>query len=317
MIDLNEQALIRLFLVDPIFYTFMKTQESILVKTVAQSRDRFAALLVLRSNPSYQAFFSLCKEQKIFDSIVETLQKAQQYHRCLHFMRDANFWQATGSAHILRLGFLIHHRMASIKTAEDKAVYANKLPHPMWALLCVFARFLFAIVYTFKVRVFTEIRAATEDKMHSILSFIQELAMFSGLQVIEDFVELRHHPITLEPTPDLCALACAFQSRYLPTGDTILLPKMRQDRLELSSHLSSNVMWGSGSQASIRMGSSIFDCFAEHVYDDILTASGVLPPNEDECALFDALKRVPITDTCYRTTFIEQLPEFQFDYSQS
>lgn len=232
-------------------------------------------------------------------------------------MRDGNFWQATGSAHILRLGFLLHHQMASIKTAEDQAVYADKLPHPIWALLCVFAKFLSSVVSTFAVRVFTEIRAATKDKMYSIVSFIDELAMFSGLQVIEDFIQLRNHPIILEPTPDVCAWACAFQSRYLPTGHTILLPKMRQDRLELSSQLSFNFMSGSGSPAWITMGSSRFDYFAEHVYDDVLTASGVLPPPEDECALFDVLKRVPITDTRYRTTIIRQFPQYKFDRSQN
>jgi hypothetical protein len=91
MIDLEELTLMRLFLVDKLFYAFLKNQESILVKRAAQNRDRLAALLVLRSNPSYQAFFRLRKEQKIFDSIVETLQKNQIYARCLSFMRDADF----------------------------------------------------------------------------------------------------------------------------------------------------------------------------------------------------------------------------------
>jgi hypothetical protein len=312
MIDLEERTLMRLFLVDKLFYAFLKNQESILVKRAAQSRDRLAALLVLRSNSSYQAFFRLRKEQKIFDSIVETLQKNQIYARCLPFMRDADFWQAAGSTQILRLGFLIHHRMASIQTAKDKAEYANNLPHPMWALLCVFARFLSYIVHNSGVEVFAEIRAANEYKLHSILYFIQELAMFSGLRVIEDFVQLRHHPIAPDPTTNLCGWARTFQSRYLSTGDTILLPEMRPDRLGLSSHLSSNISWGD--QPFFQMGSSTFDTFAEHVHGEVLNASGFLSPNADEDALFDMLKRVLVTDTRYRIIIIKQFPEIQFDH---
>ena len=312
MIDLEERTLMRLFLVDKLFYAFLKNQESILVNRAAKSRDRLAAILVLHSNPSYQAFFRLRKEQRIFDSIVETLQKNQMYARCLPFMKDADFWQAAGFTHILRLGFLIHHRMASIKTAKDKAEYANNLPHPMWALLCVFERFLSYIVGNPDGEVFAEIRAADEYKLYSILYFVQELAMFSGLRVIEDFVQLQHHRITPNPTTNLCGWARTFQSRYLPTGDTILLPEMRPDRLGLTSHLSSNISWGD--QPFFRMGSSTFNTFAEHVYSEVLTASGLLPPNADEGALLDTLKRVPVTDTPYRIIIIKQFPEIRFDH---
>jgi hypothetical protein len=202
--------------------------------------------------------------------------------------------------------------MASIKTVKDKTEYANNLPHPIWALLCVFTRFLSNIVHNSGVEVFAEIRAANEYKLHSILYFIQELAIFSGLQVIEDFVQLRHHLITPDPTTNLCGWARTFQSRYLPTGDTILLPEMRSDCLGLSSHLSSNISWGD--QPFFRMGSSTFDTFAEHVYDEVLTASGLLPPSTDECVLFDTLKRVPVTNTRYRIIIIKQFPKIQFDH---
>jgi hypothetical protein len=62
------------------------------------------------------------------------------------------------------------------------------------------------------------------------------------------------------------------------------------------------------------MGSSTFDTFAEHVYDEVLTASGLLPPSTDECALFDTLKRVPVTNTRYRIIIIKQFPKIQFDH---
>jgi hypothetical protein len=312
MIDLEERTLMRLFLVDKLFYAFLKNQESILVKKAAQSRDRLAALLVLRSNPSYQAFFRLRKEQKIFDSIVEALQKNQTYARCLRFMRDADFWQTAGSTQILRLGFLIHHRIASIKTVKEKAEFANHLPHPMWALLCVFTRFLCCIVHNSGFEVFAKIRATNEYKLYSIFYFIEELAMFSGLRVIEDFVQLHHHPIAPDPTTNLCGWARTFQSRYLPIGDTILLPEMRPDRLGLTSHLSSNISWGD--QPFFRMGSSTFNTFAEHANDEVLTVSGLLPPNADEGALFDTLRRVPVTDTRYRIIITKQFPEIQFDH---
>jgi hypothetical protein len=227
-------------------------------------------------------------------------------------MRDADFWQAAGSTQILRLGFLIHERMASIKTAKDKAEYANKLPHPMWALLCVFTRFLSSIVHKSGFTIYAEIRVANDYKLYSMFYFIEELAMFSGLRVIEDFVQLQHHPIAPDPMTNLCGWARTFQSRYLATGDTILLPEMRPDRLGLTSNISTNIGWGD--LPFFQMGSSTFDTFAEHVYDEVLTASGLLPPNADEGALFDKLKRVPATDTLYRIILIEQLPEIQIDH---
>ena len=312
MIDLDEQTLLRLYLVSKHFYVFLKNRESILVKKAAQRRDRLAALLVLRSNPSYQAFFRLRKEQKIFDSIVKTLQKSQSYAPCLRFMKDANFWKAAGSTQILRLGFLIHHRMASIKTAEDKAEYANLLPHPIWALLCVFARFLSHIVHNSMDEAFAAIRTANEYKLYSISYFIEELAIFSGLGVIEDLVELQHHPITPDPMTNLGGWARVLQSRYLPPGDTILSPEMPAERLGLSSNLSSNINWGD--QPFFRMGSSTFDTFAEHVHEEVLIAAGLLPPNADEGALFDTLKRVPVTGDRYRVIIIKQFPEIQFDH---
>ena len=94
MIDLEERTLMRLFLVDKLFYAFLKNQESILVKRAAQSRDRLATLLVLRLNLSFQAFFRLRKEQKIFNSIIETLQKNQTYAQCLPFIIFLFLWLA-------------------------------------------------------------------------------------------------------------------------------------------------------------------------------------------------------------------------------
>lgn len=308
MIDLEEQALMRLLLVDRLFYAFMKDQESILVRTAAHSQERLVALLALPSDPSYQAFFRLRKEQKIFDSLFETLHQSQMYARCLHFMRDPNFWKAPGSVNILRAGFLVHHRVASIKTPEEKAIYAERLPHQIWALLCLFERFLLAMGSSYSRQIFNGIQTATDDKVHSIVSFIQELAIFSGLQVIQDFVELRHNPITLKPTTDLYGWACSLQSKYLPSGNSILLPRMREDCLKLSSHLSFNVMWRS--ETSIKIGSSIIDGFCEHLLEEILTTSGILPPNADDWALFDTLKRTFITAGRYRTIFVEQRIEY-------
>jgi hypothetical protein len=308
MIELEEQALMRLFLVDRLFYAFMKDQESILVRTAANSQDRLVALLALPSDPSYQAFFRLRKEQKIFDSLLKTLHQSQKYARCLHFMRDPNFWKTPGSVNILRAGSLVHHRVASIKTPEEKAAYAERLPHQIWALLCLFERFLLAMDSFYSPQIFTGVEAATDDKVYSIVNFIQELSIFSGLQVIQDFVELRYNPIALEPTTDLYGWALSLQSKYLPSGNSILLPKVREDRLKLSSHLSFNVMWRS--ETSIKIGSSIIDGFCEHLFDEILTTSGILPPNADDLALFDALKRTLVTVGRYRTIFIEQRIEY-------
>lgn len=309
MIDLEKRTLMRLCLVDKLFYTFLKNHESILIKKA--THDRVAALLVLRLNPSYQAFFRIRKEQEIFDSIIKTLQKNGTYARRLFFMKNVNFWQAAGSTQILRLGFLIHHRMASIKTVKTKAEYANNLPHPLWALLCVFTRFLFGIVSSSGNKKFAESNAGNGHKLQSIFYFIQELAIFSSLRVIKDFMQLRRHRVAPNPMTNLCWWARTFQSKYLPTGGDILLSEMRPDRLGLSSHLSSNINWGG--PINFRMESSTFYTFAEHVHEEVLTASGFLPPKADEGALFDTLKRVSVTDTRYRIITIKQSPEVQFD----
>lgn len=255
-------------------------------------------------------FFQPIKEQTIFDSIIEIVHQTQKYARCLHFMRDPNFWQAPGSARILRVGFFIHHRIASIITPEEKATYVNKLPHQIWALLCVFSKFILAIVSTFTSRVLTQIENVSGTKRDSIVFFIQELTIFSGLQVVKDFIELRQSSITFQATTGLYAWAHAFQSKYLPDGYSILLPRTRDDDLEFSSDLSTNVR--RIASASIKIGSDTPHCFDDYFVDELLTVSGILPPNTEGCALFDALKKIPITNECYRTIPVEQL-SFEWD----
>ena len=281
----------RLFLVDRLFYAFMKNQEGVLVRTAAQSRDRLAYLLVLQPNPSYQALFSLWREQKIFDSIMETLHQTQKYARCLaFFMGDPKPGHAPAFVPILRAGFLIHHRMASIETAEDKVAYVNKLPPQPWTLLCLFSGFLSAVLSVFALNV-------------GSVSFFEALAIFSGMQVVEDCVKLRHDSITFGPTTDV-AFYRAIQPRHLPYGRSILSPKSCEDHLVLSSHLASRLNFGY--QAPIQIVSFLIDAFGEHVFEEILTTSGILTPDADECVLFDVLKRTPITDKRYRNVFEEK-----------
>lgn len=180
----------RLFLVDRLLSAVMEDQESILVRAAARSHDPLFALLAPPPNPSSQAFFRLRKENKIFDSILENLRQSQKYARCLHFMRDPNFWKAPGSVDILRASFLVHHRMASMTTPEEKAAYAERLPRQVWALLCLFTKFIRAMVSFACLQNFTEVQTPIDDRIYCIIAFAQELALFSGLQVIQGFSEL-------------------------------------------------------------------------------------------------------------------------------
>jgi hypothetical protein len=303
-IDLEIEALTKLCLVDQLFYNFMKSHEAILVINAVKHRDPLAALLVLRPNPSYHALFTLYNEQKILHSIIDIVQREEKYRHCFPHIKDPNFWQSPGCAHVLRAGFLIHHRIASIETRQDKAMYVDELPQETWALASVFEQFLSSVLVLLGRKVFPEIERACVWKSASILFFIQELAIFSSLKVVRDFIELRHQPLKIQKTTDLYEWARAFESRYLANGDTVLFidSKMRKQRLKLFSCLSLIIM--RGTQACISPGANETGCVSDCLHDDIL--GSILPRVRDGSAVFKILERLPVNKTRCRVTTIEE-----------
>lgn len=123
LIELESKQWTDLLLVDRIFHSFIKTHEAVLVKNAAESQrqDPLAALLVLRSDPTFTAFFKLYDEQEMFHSIVHATRHLNVYPRCFPSIKDVNFGRSPESLNAFRPGFLIHHhRFISIGTCQGK-----------------------------------------------------------------------------------------------------------------------------------------------------------------------------------------------------
>ena len=317
LIEIEAEVFTNLLLGDRVFYSFIKLHETKIVTNVVQHQDPLAARLLLRAIPSFSAFSRFYKEDKIFHSIVDNRPFANVKYYNHPDIKDPNFGQSPGFRHILRAGFLLHHQVVLIETRRGKAMYGERLPHEFWALFRVFSQFLSSVLLIKAACIFPDMKLY-DSKLKSIVHLIAELAMFSGLKVVTDFsdiYDLHDKPVMIQETKDLYQWANSYESRYLANGDTVLLTdsKWPVNRLKLSSHLSFNIgsmsdtYFGASSKTSIRIDGTELSGHGEHLYDDILTLTGILPADQDEWALSAILGQIPVDQTRYHVTEIGEM----------
>jgi hypothetical protein len=275
-------------------HLFIKFHEEVLVRTLAHHEDPLAYHLLYESHASFDAFFNLPHDEKIFQSLLQTKAEIRRPFERRCCFRCPGFWNSSASQLILRAGFLVYHGVTRIPQTSGKVTYIESLSLVQWTFLNIYIFFLVNMVHPVGYQIFQRLHITKIGKCSRIGRFIVELSVFGGLRVIQDYRQLLKTPLQVRSDAEIADWALSFESGYLKHGESVLskIPEDHLPRLALLSEVSRNMRHMFGQ--TIHLGTQELDASDKYVFWDILTVLGVLPSAmEGETTLIHALNTLP------------------------
>ncbi len=276
-------------------HLFIKFHEEVLVRDLAHHEDPLAHHLLYASHASFDAFFNLPENEKIFQSLVQAkVERRRRFQKRRCCFRDPGFRNSPASQLILRAGFLVYYGVMRIPQISGKVTYIESLPLIQWTFLNIFILFLVDIIHRVGYRIFSKVDLTEIGKCYRIGRFIIELSIFAGLKMIQDYLQLLKSPLQIRSGTDIAAWASSFESGYLKHGESVLsqISEDHLPHLALLSDVARNMKYMFGQ--TIHLGTQELDTSDKYVFVDILTLTGVLPSAmEGETTILHALNTLP------------------------
>lgn len=290
----DARSLKAFLLVSRRIHLFIKFHEEVLIRDLAHHEEPLAHHLLYEFHASFDAFFNLPRDEKIFQSLVCAKKERRRHFRRRCCFRDPGFWNSRASQPILRAGFLVYYGVTRTPQISGKVTYIESLHLVQWTFLDIFTLFLVNRVQPAGHRIFQRVDPTEIGKCSRISRFIIELSIFGGLEVIQDYLQLLKSPLQIRSGADIADRASSFESGYLKRGESVLskIPEDHLPHLTLLSEVGRNTRYIFGQ--TIHLGTRELDTSDKYVFGDILTVFGVLPSAmEGETAMLHALNTLP------------------------